>query len=131
MKPLTKLQKSIIDLIVRESGMTIEQFEAHDRHREFNKWRHLLGYALAEYGNMSLKSVGWVIGARDHSTICHSKIFVNNVLSINSDIYYQDYMRVLATIEIITHKGEKQMFKTMYANGSSLAAVIGLMTQID
>ncbi|HEY8400847.1 MAG TPA: chromosomal replication initiator protein DnaA [Cytophagaceae bacterium] len=61
-------------------GVTVESLKAKTRKREIVIARQVAMYFAKEYTNMSLKSIGYHFGNRDHSTVIHALTSVNDLM---------------------------------------------------
>ena len=72
--------EKIIENIVYSLNVSKEQIISKNRKREISEARHLCFYFLRNYTSLSLKSIGKMIGMRDHATIIHG---VNNIENVS------------------------------------------------
>ena len=64
----------IVDLVCRECEVTVEQLTSVSRKTEIVNGRKILSAALKIKLNLSLVSIGEMLGGRDHTTIRHALI---------------------------------------------------------
>lgn len=67
--------------------VTIDQMKSKTRKREIVVPRQVAMYLTKEYTNMSLKSIGYHFGNRDHSTIIHAIKAVNDMMDTDQHFY--------------------------------------------
>ncbi|MFN3403682.1 MAG: chromosomal replication initiator protein DnaA [Cytophagaceae bacterium] len=70
------IQKFVADFF----GVTVDSLKAKTRKREIVIARQVAMYFAKEYTNMSLKSIGFHFGNRDHSTVIHALTSVNDLM---------------------------------------------------
>lgn len=76
--------------------VTIENLKAKTRKREIVVARQVAMYLAKEFTNMSLKSIGYHFGNRDHSTVIHAITTVNDMMDTDA--------KFLSTMEDILKK---------------------------
>jgi chromosomal replication initiator protein len=70
------IQKFVSDYF----GVTVESLKSKTRKREIVVARQVAMYFAKEYTNLSLKSIGYHFGNRDHSTVIHALTSVNDLM---------------------------------------------------
>jgi chromosomal replication initiator protein len=70
-------------------GVSIELLKAKTRKREIVVARQVAMYLAKEYTNMSLKSIGFHFGNRDHSTVIHAISTVNDMMDTDAKFLIQ------------------------------------------
>ncbi|HEX8547422.1 MAG TPA: chromosomal replication initiator protein DnaA [Cytophagaceae bacterium] len=70
------IQKYVADYF----NVTVENLKAKTRKREIVVARQVSMYFAKEYTNLSLKSIGYCFGNRDHSTVIHALTSVNDMM---------------------------------------------------
>ncbi|MBX9851003.1 MAG: chromosomal replication initiator protein DnaA [Cytophagaceae bacterium] len=70
------IQKFVADYF----GVTVESLKAKTRKREIVVARQVAMYFAKEYTNLSLKSIGYHFGNRDHSTVIHALTSVSDLM---------------------------------------------------
>ena len=68
------IQKFVADYF----GVTVDSLKAKTRKREIVVARQVAMYFAKEYTNLSLKSIGFHFGSRDHSTVIHALTAVSD-----------------------------------------------------
>ena len=63
----------ILTTVSNKTGITIPEMECKTRKREVVQARCISMNLLLKYTDMSLKSIGYVFGNRDHSTVIHAR----------------------------------------------------------
>jgi len=71
----------IFDIIEKVTGFSAQQLIGKDRHLEIANARHITAYFMLSHCDLTLKSVGKILGGRDHSTVLSSKNAVENLLA--------------------------------------------------
>ena len=67
--------------------VTIDLLKAKTRKREIVVARQVSMYLTKEFTNMSLKSIGYHFGGRDHSTVIHAINTVNDMMDTDQQFY--------------------------------------------
>jgi len=70
-------------------SVSIELLKAKTRKREIVVARQVAMYLAKEYTNMSLKSIGYHFGSRDHSTVIHAISTVNDMMDTDAKFLTQ------------------------------------------
>jgi chromosomal replication initiator protein len=70
-------------------GVSIDLLKAKTRKREIVVARQVAMYLAKEYTNMSLKSIGFHFGNRDHSTVIHAISTVNDMMDTDAKFLTQ------------------------------------------
>ena len=70
-------------------SVSIELLKAKTRKREIVVARQVAMYLAKEYTNMSLKSIGFHFGNRDHSTVIHAISTVNDMMDTDAKFLVQ------------------------------------------
>lgn len=70
------IQKFVADYF----GVTVDSLKAKTRKREIVVARQVAMYFAKEYTNLSLKSIGYHFGNRDHSTVIHALTSVSDLM---------------------------------------------------
>jgi chromosomal replication initiator protein len=70
------IQKFVADYF----SVTVESLKAKTRKREIVVARQVAMYFAKEYTNLSLKSIGYHFGSRDHSTVIHALTSVSDLM---------------------------------------------------
>jgi len=86
------IQKFVAD----HFGVTIDSLKAKTRKREIVVARQVAMYFAKEYTNLSLKSIGFHFGSRDHSTVIHALTAVSDQMDTDR--------KFNATIQELTKK---------------------------
>ncbi len=61
----------VVSVVLRDFGLTEHDLQSKKRENAFVKARQLVAYLLKKHTNCSLKSIGYYVGGRTHSTILH------------------------------------------------------------
>lgn len=77
------LAKDLFTIIEQEFKITKQQIESKSRKRELVLYRQLFCYFMMKSKAFSLKSVGELIGNRDHTTVIHSVNTIQDLIDIN------------------------------------------------
>lgn len=76
--------EEIIDLVCEETGIGYSLVKAKSRKREVVITRQLVAFYCKGCCGLSLKSIGELIGNRDHTTVIHSVNTIQNLLDIGN-----------------------------------------------
>lgn len=68
-------------------NVTVDLLKAKTRKREIVVARQVAMYLTKEFTNMSLKSIGYNFGNRDHSTVIHAISTVNDMMDTDTQFY--------------------------------------------
>lgn len=85
-------KEEIIEVICKEGGVTLEQLSSESRKTEIVNSRKLLSGALKIKLNMTLVSIGEILGNRDHTTIRHQ------LLKFKDHCQYDETFRIRARL---------------------------------
>lgn len=85
-------KEEIIEVICKEGGVTPEQLSSESRKTEIVNSRKLLSGALKIKLNMTLVSIGKILGDRDHTTIRHQ------LLKFKDHCQYDELFRLRAKL---------------------------------
>lgn len=77
----------IINTVITHFGISMEQLISSDRKREICYCRHSLIFFLVYYTNMSLKTIGEMFGARDHTTVIHAREKIEDLMDSDPKIF--------------------------------------------
>jgi chromosomal replication initiator protein len=77
---------TIIDSVVEQYKVRIADLKGKSRLREIVLPRQVAMYLAKELTNLSLKSIGYHFGGRDHSTVIHAIQTVNDLMDTDKDI---------------------------------------------
>lgn len=89
-KKILMTKEEIIDLVCKEGDVTLEELSSNSRKTELVNSRKLLSGALKIKLNMTLVSIGKILGDRDHTTIR------NQLLKFKDHCQYDDHFRIRA-----------------------------------
>lgn len=89
----------ILSIMENITGFTTEQLKGKDRHLEIANARHITAYFMLAYCDLTLKSVGQILGGRDHSTVLSSKHAVENLLASHDGRTTGTYNSVITSIK--------------------------------
>ncbi|MBA7544453.1 Chromosomal replication initiator protein DnaA [subsurface metagenome] len=81
----------IIDIVARQTNITPKQLKSKTNKREVVQPRQLAMYMADEYTTASLKTIGSMIGGKNHVTVIHSLKTVNNLKKTDQEykgLYY-------------------------------------------
>ncbi len=98
----------IISRVCKYFGHPVEFVMDKTRRKEYVKTRYIIAYILAydSYLNMSLSSIAFAIGKRDHSTVIHG------LKQIRNEIENYDYIRELVYDVFVFVYGSDSYFPT-------------------
>lgn len=85
-------KEEIIEVICKEGSVTLEQLSSESRKTEIVNSRKLLSGALKIKLNMTLVSIGEILGNRDHTTIRHQ------LLKFKDHCQYDETFRIRARL---------------------------------
>lgn len=85
-------KQEIIDVVCKECNVTIEELASDCRKTEIVNGRKLLSGALKVKLNMTLVSIGEILGGRDHTTIRHQ------LLKFKDHYQYDECFRIRARL---------------------------------
>lgn len=112
--PGTERMKSndIIQRVCDFFGHPIEFVMQRTRKQEYVKTRYIIAYILAQdrYLHMSLVSIAYAIGKRDHTTIIHGLKQIANELEL-----YEDFREIMHDIFVYVY-GSDAYFPDEYRN---------------
>jgi chromosomal replication initiator protein len=77
---------TIIDAVTEHYKVKISDLKGKSRLREIVFPRQVAMYLAKELTNLSLKSIGYHFGGRDHSTVIHAIQTVNDLMSTDREI---------------------------------------------
>jgi chromosomal replication initiator protein len=77
---------SIIELVTQHFKISIADIKGKTRLREVVFPRQVAMYICKEMTNLSLKSIGYHFGGRDHSTVIHAIQTVNDLMDTEKDV---------------------------------------------
>jgi chromosomal replication initiation ATPase DnaA len=85
-------KEEIIEVICKEGNVTLEELSSGSRKSEIVNSRKLLSGVLKIKLNMTLVSIGQILGGRDHTTIRHQ------LLKFKDHCQYDDVFRLRARL---------------------------------
>jgi chromosomal replication initiator protein len=77
---------TIIAVITEHFGVRIADLKSKSRLRSYVIPRQVAMYLAKELTNLSLKSIGYHFGGRDHSTVIHAIQTVNDLMDTNKEM---------------------------------------------
>lgn len=78
---LNKSQNLILDVVSKVTGVTVNDITGKSRIKSHATARHYTVYFLRKYAHMHLKTIGALLGSRNHSTILWSlEAFQNSII---------------------------------------------------
>ncbi|MFN3848235.1 MAG: chromosomal replication initiator protein DnaA [Spirosomataceae bacterium] len=77
---------TIIDAVVEQYKVRIADLKGKSRLREIVLPRQVAMYLAKELTNLSLKSIGYHFGGRDHSTVIHAIQTINDLMDTDKEI---------------------------------------------
>jgi len=95
----------IAKIISKHTGVSVEQIKAPCRKRKIAEARHIFNWVAYNYSQRnSLKKIGAFV-SRDHSTIIHSRVLIDNFISSGIET---DLIAMIASIEMEIKNTENQ-----------------------
>lgn len=109
------------DIILRVCdyfGHPVEFVMDKSRKKEYVKTRYIMAYLLAQdyYLNMSLTSIAFAIGKRDHTTIIHGLKVMENELEM-----YEEFRELMRDVFVFVY-GSDSYFPKQYKKMIKLGA---------
>lgn len=77
----------ILDAVCNYYDIVFDVLKKRDRYQKTVERRQVAMYLLCYYTNMSLKSIGQLLGY-DHTTVIHSRDQINKLLCTDEDLAY-------------------------------------------
>lgn len=71
-RPNRRTRYEVLEAVQRTFGVTFTDIVGERRHKKLVRARQLAAYFLRVCTPMSTPQIGWALGQRDHSTICHA-----------------------------------------------------------
>ena len=78
--------ETIIDLVTTHYKVAKEDVKGKGRQKEIVLPRQVAMYLAKEYTGLSLKSIGWHFGGRDHSTVIHAIQTITDHILVDRDL---------------------------------------------
>lgn len=78
--------ETIIDMVVEYYKVSKELVKGKGRQKEIVLPRQMAMYLAKEFTDLSLKSIGWHFGGRDHSTVIHSIQSITDTIATDKDL---------------------------------------------
>lgn len=76
-------QKTIIESVLKNSGLTEEELFSKNRQREVINHRHVCMWGLRRYTGATLQAIADLFGGRDHTTVINACRNVDNLIETN------------------------------------------------
>lgn len=73
------------------SGYTYDEIRGTSRKREIIEVKHIGRYIAYQNQLGSLKEIGYAFGGKHHSTVIHSRDFVDSMIEINQRMFMQTF----------------------------------------
>lgn len=94
----------IIDLISEYLNVRVDKIKGKSRYQHIVEARQICCYVLRSdlHLNLSLKSVGFIIGHRDHTTVIHSVRTISDYAEVSEDFKHKlkaIYLHVYGTLK--------------------------------
>lgn len=86
--------QEIIDTVCQETGVSFEKVRNKTRIREVVVTRQLIAFFCRKNSGLSCKSIGEMLGGRDHTTVLHACNTIQDLLDISNP----DICRLVARI---------------------------------
>lgn len=84
-----------IGLLIHElsniSGFTYDEIRGTSRKREIIEVKHIGRYIAYQNQLGSLNEIGYAFGGKHHSTVIHSRDFVDSMIEINQRMFMQTF----------------------------------------
>jgi chromosomal replication initiation ATPase DnaA len=84
----------IITLCAQYEGVTVEEVKGRSRVRCYVRPRQIAAYLSHKHTNLTLVSIGFKLGQKDHTTVIHSVRTIEDVM-----FYDKELKRAVAVIE--------------------------------
>lgn len=78
--------ETIIESVTKYFRVTVEELKSKNRQKEIVIPRQVAMFLAKEMTDLSLKSIGYHFGGRDHSTVIHAVQTIHDMLSLDRDI---------------------------------------------
>ena len=88
----------IIQVVAEVFDITPTAMKRHNRKDEIVMARQMAMVLVYEFGNYSLKEVGYLLGGFDHTTVIHARCTVRDMIETNDDLFMPKYKEVLARL---------------------------------
>jgi chromosomal replication initiation ATPase DnaA len=88
------------------SGFTYDEIRGTSRKREIIEVKHIGRYIAYQNQLGSLNEIGYAFGGKHHSTVIHSRDFVDSMIEINQRMFMQNFKNYQHLIK--SHLKKKQ-----------------------
>jgi chromosomal replication initiator protein len=78
--------ETIVYLVEQHFGFTFLLLKSATRKREICYARQVLMYLLSQKTNLTLNSIGQMIGGRDHTTVIYTKSLIKDLMEIDEGV---------------------------------------------
>lgn len=88
-----RVEDVIIEEVTSQYNVKIEDLKKPNRRREYLDPRQIIMYFLRTKTNLTFKTIGEMMGGKDHATVIHA------VKCVENNMFFDDYRKIVEKIE--------------------------------